>query len=84
MDIIEAVRIFQGAGRVVVGGDPGILREYDPSTGIAVVEVAPLTGARTRMVQLHVTYIHPPAETALTGHRRVLRRSMRRLIKHGS
>jgi hypothetical protein len=82
MDIIEAVRIFQGAGRVVVGGDPGILREYDPSTGIALVEVTPLTGSRTRMVQLHVTYIHPPAEAALTGHRQGLRRSMRRLIHH--
>jgi hypothetical protein len=82
MDIIEAVRIFQGAGRVVVGSDPGILREYDPSTGIALVEVSPATGSATRMVQLHVKYIHAPAEPETSGHYRVLRGSMRRLIRH--
>jgi len=60
MDIIEAARIFARSGRVVVGGDPAILQELDPSTGVAVVRIFARDGRPDRMARLYVAHMDRP------------------------
>lgn len=80
MDIIEAARIFRGSGRVVVGGDPAVMQDLDPSTGTARVRIFARDGRPDRMARLYVAHVDAPEreagdeERTLRGRRRRLRR----------
>ena len=80
MDVIEAARIFARSGRVVVGGDSGVLQDLDPSTGVALVRIFARDGRPDRLARLYVAHMDAPEsepgdeERTLRGRRRRLRR----------
>ena len=78
MDIIEAARIFVSSGRVVVGGDPGVLQDLDPSTGMALVRIFAREGRPDRLARLYVAHLDAP-ESEPRNDERTLRGRSRRL-----